>query len=74
MADTKAVDISGIKFTSTVFPTDEDMKLWNSLTREEQIAVVNRELEEGIQSGIAEPTTPQEILARVLAEIEAERQ
>jgi hypothetical protein len=39
MSDIKTVDISKVNFTSTVFPTDADMKLWESLTPEQRKAV-----------------------------------
>ena len=31
MSEIKTIDVAHIQFTSTVFPTDEDMKLWDSL-------------------------------------------
>lgn len=68
MAEVKIIDVSDIRFTSTVFPTDEDMKLWNSLSAEEQRAVVRRDLDEAEVSGIAEPETAEEIIQRVRAE------
>ena len=68
MAETKPIDVSHIRFTSTVFPTAEDMKLWDSLTAEEQRAVVRRALDEGEASGVAEPESAEEIIRRVRAE------
>ena len=67
MQETK-IDISHIQFTSTVFPTDEDMKLWASLSPEEQRAVLQRELEKGEASGVAEPETIEQMLQRVRSE------
>ena len=62
-------DIFHAKFTSTVFPTDEDMKLWNSLTLEQKKAVEQRDEEKGYQSGIAESRTMQELIAEAKAEM-----
>ncbi len=72
MSDMETVDISGIKFTSTVFPTEEDMKLWESLTYEQRKAVEIRDEEEGYQSGIAEPQTMDELIAEAKAEMKNE--
>ena len=72
MSDVEAVDISGIKFSSTVFPTPEDMKLWESLTPEQRKAVEIRDEEEGYQSGLAEPCSMQELIAEAKAEMKHE--
>ena len=69
MSDIETVDISHVTFTSTVFPTDDDMKLWNSLTPEQQKAVERRDVQEGIDSGLAEPCTMAEIMAEAKAEM-----
>lgn len=69
MSKTKPIDISCVKFTSTVFPTDEDMKLWESLTPEQRKAVELRDIEEGRASGLAEPCTMAEIIAEAKAEM-----
>jgi hypothetical protein len=68
MHDTKT-DVSEIKFTSTAFPTDEDMKLWQSLSAEEQRAVIQRDLDEGEASGAAAPETMEKIVQRVRSEL-----
>jgi hypothetical protein len=60
MQDTKT-DISNVHFSSTVFPTDEDMKLWNSLSPEEQRAVVERDLDAAETSGIAAPESMEQM-------------
>ena len=57
MSETKTIDVSHIRFTSTVFPTEEDMRLWDSLSAEERRAVVRRDLDEAEASGVAEPET-----------------
>ena len=43
-------DISHVKLTSRVFPTDADMEVWNRLTPEEQSAVIWRDIDEGLNS------------------------
>ena len=68
MSETKTVDISHIKFASTVFPTEEDMKLWDTLSAEERRAVVERDLDEAEASGVAEPESFEQIIERVRAE------
>ena len=68
MQDTKT-DITRIKFSSTVFPTDEDMELWQSLSAEEQRAVIERDLDEGEASGVAASETPEKIIQRTRAEL-----
>ena len=68
MSDLKTVDISKVNFTSTVFPTDADMKLWESLTPEQRKAVEVRDEEEGYNSGIAEQRSIQELIAEAKAE------
>ena len=72
MTEIKTVDISGIKFTSTVFPAQEDMELWESLTYEQRKAVEIRDVKEGYASGLAEPCTMAEIIAEAKAEIKKE--
>ncbi len=67
MKDTKTVDVSHIKFTSTAFPTDEDMKLWRGLTPEQREAVIIEAEEKGFRSGIAPDEPAEERLARVRA-------
>ena len=68
MSDTKTIDVSHIRFSSTVFPTDEDMRLWDSLSPEEQRAVIERDLDEAERSGIAKPESMDQVIARVRAE------
>lgn len=68
MSDTKAVDISGIKFTSTAFPTPEDRALWESLTPAQRLAIVERDEEGGFRSGAARNISMREILAEVRTE------
>lgn len=62
-------DISGIKFESRVFPTDADVRLWNSLTAEQQRAVIAAEVVEARESGISQETHEQ-IFERALAQFE----
>ena len=67
MQETKE-DISNVQFSSTVFPTEEDMERWHSLSPEEQCAVILRELDEGEASGIAAPESMEQMIQRVRAE------
>ena len=68
MSDAKAIDISGIEFSSTVFPSPEDRALWKSLTPAERLAVIERDEEAGFRSGVARHASMHEILAEVRAE------
>jgi hypothetical protein len=68
MSDAKAIDISGVKFSSTVFPSSEDRALWESLTPAEQLAIIERDEEAGFRSGVARHASMREILAEVRAE------
>ena len=67
MGATKTVDVSHIRFTSTVFPTEADIELWESLSPEEQRAVVARDLDEAEAGGIAKPESIDQVIARVRA-------
>ena len=66
MPETKT-DISNVRFSSTVFPTDEDMKLWDSLSPEEQHAAIRRDLDEAEASGRAAPESMEAMIQRVRA-------
>ena len=68
MNEVKDIDISEIKFSSTVFPSEEDMKLWSELSAEEQRAVIARDLDAAEASGIAPVETAQQIIERVRAQ------
>lgn len=67
MADVKSIDVSQIRFNSTVFPTEEDMTLWNGLTPEEQRAVIRRDLDEAEAGGIAKPEAAEAVIQRMRA-------
>jgi hypothetical protein len=69
MSDTETIDISGVKFSSTVFPTKDDMKIWESLTLEQRKAVEARDVKEGSASGLTEPCTMADIIAEAKAEM-----
>ena len=66
MQDTK-IDVSNVHFSSTVFPTDEDMKLWDSLSPEEQRAVVERDLDDAEASGTSASEPMEQMIQRVRA-------
>ncbi len=67
MSDPKTTDAPDIQFSSTVFPTEEDMALWESLSTDEQRAIVARDEEAGFRSGAAPEESLSERLARVRA-------
>lgn len=67
MSGTKLIDLTTIHFSSTVFPTEDDLAVWNNLSDEEQMAIIERDEESAYQSGIAPHKTKEEILARVRA-------
>lgn len=67
MTGTKTLDVSRIRFTSTVFPSDADMSLWDSLSVEEQRAVVERDLDDAEASGIAPAESGDRVIERVRA-------
>ncbi len=69
MSQTDTIDVSHIKFTSTVFPTDEDMKLWHSLSPAEQQAVIMRDVEQGLKGPPALKASKAEIIGEVLDEL-----
>ena len=56
-----------MKFQSTVFPTAEDIKLWESLSPELQHAIITRELDKAEESGEAESVSMDDLIARVRA-------
>lgn len=56
-----------MKFQSAVFPTAEDIKLWESLSPERQRAIIARDLDEAEKSGVAEDVSMDELIARVRA-------
>lgn len=69
MNDSKSNTASTVAFSSKVFPTADDMKLWDSLSDAEKHAIVERDEEAGFQSGIAKPESLEDRLARVRAEL-----
>ena len=69
MGQIDAIDVSNIKFTSTVFPTDEDMQLWKSLSPAEQQAVIMADVEQGLKGPPASIASKAEIMAEVLADM-----
>lgn len=67
MGEQKTTDISQIRFSSTVYPSDEDIKLWESLSPEAQAALIKRDLDEAERSGKAQSATMEELIVRVRA-------
>ena len=72
MGEMKTIDTSEVTFSSTVFPTPEDMVLWKSLTPEQRKAVEVRDEEEGYHSGVAEPRSMDALIAEAKAEMNNE--
>jgi hypothetical protein len=68
MSDAKELDISAIKFASSVFPTREDRALWDSLTPAQRLAIVERDEEAGFKSGVAQKASLHDMLAEIRAE------
>lgn len=68
MSDTDTMDISSINFSSTVFPTDEDMAVWNSLTPEQQRAIIMRKVEKGLSGAPTSKASKSELMAEVLGD------
>ena len=64
MKKIKSSGAPAIKFTSTVFPAQEDMELWESLTPEQRKAVEIRDIKEGYGSGLAEPCKMADVIAK----------
>lgn len=64
----KTLDISGISFTSTVFPTDADRALWERLNDEQRQALIVQSEQSAFESGIAEKISLQDILSETRAE------
>ena len=62
------VDVSHIKFSSTGFPTAEDLKLWHSLSDEEKRAVILRDVRQGLDGPVAKKFGKDDLVAQVLAE------
>ena len=67
MAD--PIDIEDIKFSSTVHPTAEDRALWESLSDEQRVAIIERDEQAGFDSGVADKASLQEILTETRAEL-----
>ena len=65
MSEQKTTDVSGARLKSPAFPTAADRALWDSLSPEEQRAVIALELEEAEKSGPAESASMDDLIARV---------
>lgn len=65
MSDTKSADTSTAQFSSTVFPNADEMALWESLSPEEQRAVILLDEEMGYRSGSSPTETVDQRLKRV---------
>ena len=72
MTKTDTIGVTHHSFTSTVFPTDEDIKLWNSLTASDKRSVLLGKIQEGLDSKPAKNSTKAEIMTEVLSEVKNE--
>ncbi len=72
MSDTDTIDVSHIRFTSTACPTDEDIRLWESLSDEEQHAVLERDLDAAEKSGLAPVRSMADLIAEARADMRHE--
>lgn len=72
MTKTDTIGVTHHSFTSTVFPTDEDMKLWESLSPSDQRSVLLGKIKEGLDSKPAENSSKAEIMSEVLSEVKNE--
>ena len=68
MGTIKTVDISEVSFSSTVFPTDADKALWESLSDEQRQALIAQSEQSALESGIADNVSLQELLSESRAE------
>ncbi|MEM6413297.1 MAG: hypothetical protein AAF720_01400 [Pseudomonadota bacterium] len=68
MSNPADIDVSHIKFSSTAFPTAEDLKLWHSLSEAEKYAVTMRDVKEGLEGPAAERSSLEEMMADVMAD------
>ncbi|MDA0240229.1 MAG: hypothetical protein O3A84_09420 [Proteobacteria bacterium] len=69
MSTIKTEDISGISFTSTVFPTEEDRALWESLSDEQRQALIVQSEKSAYESGVSDKASLQELLSETRAEL-----
>jgi|GEM_PF-1949823 len=68
MDTVKTVDITDIVFSSSVFPTREDMALWEKLTDEQRQALIAQSELSAFESGIADTSSLQELLGEARAD------
>ena len=65
MSETAALNISRLTFTSAVFPTADDIALWDSLSDSEKYALIMADEAQGFESGYAEDESLEARLNRV---------
>ena len=71
MSKTQTIDVSDVTLSSLVFPTAEDMAVWNALSAEQKEAFIAEAESRGAESGAAEEETLEARLARVRAKGDA---
>lgn len=64
---TTKTDISNITFSSTVFPSAEDKKVWNSLSEDDKEALLVKWELDGFNSGKADEITVDQGRDRIAA-------
>jgi len=64
----KTIDISGVTFSSTVFPSSEDIALWEKLSDEQRQVLITQSEQSAFESGIAEKSSLQELLSETRSE------
>lgn len=62
---TTKIDITKLEFSSSAFPSEADLKLWNSLTPQQQHERQLFELQKAKDSGVAPAETFAERLVRL---------
>ena len=67
MSKEKTNSLPEVEFESTVYPTANDIKLWESLSPELQRAIIARELDEAERSGEAASVSMDDLITRVRA-------
>ena len=71
MSKIQDIDVSEVTLSSTVFPTKEDVAVWDSLSPAQREAYIIEAESRGAQSGVAPDETLDARLARVRAEKDA---
>jgi hypothetical protein len=68
MSKADTIDATKTDVTPSVFPTDEDMAVWQKLTPAQQRDAIMRKVEKGLAGSAANKATKDEIMAELRAE------